>query len=457
MPTLTYLGETYECATAIKGADYIHLLDENGVMIATFDEITSFSGFKLSNGSYTSPTADMNCYLAIVRDDGTIGKGGHKCSDIPTTPEAIGAAPDGFGWGKAATNISNTDLFVTLAAGKTGRFRGNGVVNSPDETKYFYFDVTAASSTYSHVTAYQYGGGVYEGSYDGGKFSGWAKAYDEKNKPKATDVGAVPVERTVNGKALREDIALTAADVNAVPPERTVNGRALSNNIDITADDVGALPKTGGTVTGDVTVSHSGLSMLAARSTSAGREIRSYMGSTDGIAGVTNRKDANNVQGLFIYPETDTLARAIRLYRNSGGSAKYYNVLHEGNIAANGVAKIETGSYVGTGTCGPNGPNEISFGFVPKMLWVWGDGHCPIGDHTHGYAIPCTNLTDEYKSIRMLASYSNTLMVKLVGNKVSFYSTAGDWDDEDEDLFIYDGYSEQLNSNGTTYYYMAIG
>lgn len=85
MPTLKYLGNTYDCATAIKGSDYIHLLDENGVMVASFDGISNFTGFTLSNGSYTSPTADHDCYLAIIRDDGTIGKGGHKCSDIPTS------------------------------------------------------------------------------------------------------------------------------------------------------------------------------------------------------------------------------------------------------------------------------------------------------------------------------------------------------------------------------------
>lgn len=82
MPTLTYLGETYDCTTAIKGPDYIHLLDANGVLTAAFDRITSFTGFTLANGSYTTPTADQNCYLAVIRDDGTIGKGGHTCATV---------------------------------------------------------------------------------------------------------------------------------------------------------------------------------------------------------------------------------------------------------------------------------------------------------------------------------------------------------------------------------------
>lgn len=92
--------------------------------------------------------------------------------------------------------------------------------------------------------------------------------------PSASDVGAVPTSRTVNGKALSSNISLTASDVGArantwtptasevgaVPTSRTVNGKALSSNITLDADDVGALDQTsadarylqlsGGTMTG---------------------------------------------------------------------------------------------------------------------------------------------------------------------------------------------------------------
>ena len=93
MPTLKYLGESYACATAIKGSDYIHLLDQNGVMVASFDAITDFSGFTLEGGSYTTPTADPDCYLVVIRPDGTFGKGNHRCSDIPNVATDIDASP----------------------------------------------------------------------------------------------------------------------------------------------------------------------------------------------------------------------------------------------------------------------------------------------------------------------------------------------------------------------------
>ena len=38
--------------------------------------------------------------------------------------------------------------------------------------------------------------------------------------------------------------------------------------------------------------------------------------------------------------------------------------------ALSGFARIETGSYVGTGTYGASNPNTLTFGFVPKV-WGW--------------------------------------------------------------------------------------
>ena len=71
----------------------------------------------------------------------------------------------------------------------------------------------------------------------------WAKA-STKPTYTASEVGAVPTTRTVNGKELSSDISLTSTDVGAVPRSRTVNGKALTGNITLTAEDVGALPSS---------------------------------------------------------------------------------------------------------------------------------------------------------------------------------------------------------------------
>lgn len=60
----------------------------------------------------------------------------------------------------------------------------------------------------------------------------------------------VPPVTSVNGKT--GAVELGASDVGAVPTTRTVNGKALSSNIDLSADDVGALPISGGTLTGSL-------------------------------------------------------------------------------------------------------------------------------------------------------------------------------------------------------------
>lgn len=61
----------------------------------------------------------------------------------------------------------------------------------------------------------------------------------------------VPPVTSVNGKT--GAVELGASDVGAVPTARTVNGKALSSNITLSANDVGALPTSGGTLTGSLT------------------------------------------------------------------------------------------------------------------------------------------------------------------------------------------------------------
>ena len=84
MPTLKYLGDSYSCATAIKGTDYIHLLDETGMVAVAFDGITDFTGFTLENGSYVSPTAAQELLVAVVRDDGAIDESEQRICDLAT-------------------------------------------------------------------------------------------------------------------------------------------------------------------------------------------------------------------------------------------------------------------------------------------------------------------------------------------------------------------------------------
>ena len=61
----------------------------------------------------------------------------------------------------------------------------------------------------------------------------------------ADDVKAVPVTRTVNGKALSANISITAGDTNAVPVTRRINNKVLDSDVVLTHADVNAVPIDG--------------------------------------------------------------------------------------------------------------------------------------------------------------------------------------------------------------------
>lgn len=68
-----HCGETYVCAVAIKCENdkYIKLYDESGVEIAAFHNISDFSDYVISGGSFTDPAG---CTIPIVLSTYTIGR-----------------------------------------------------------------------------------------------------------------------------------------------------------------------------------------------------------------------------------------------------------------------------------------------------------------------------------------------------------------------------------------------
>lgn len=87
MAVVNHLGVEYPCSTALKGTDYVRLLNADGKMIVAFEGVTNFSAFTITDGDWVAPTAAEDCYLAIIQGDGTVGKGTHRCCDLPSTEE----------------------------------------------------------------------------------------------------------------------------------------------------------------------------------------------------------------------------------------------------------------------------------------------------------------------------------------------------------------------------------
>lgn len=100
-------------------------------------------------------------------------------------------------------------------------------------------------------------------------------------------------------------------------------------------------------------------------------------------------------------------------------------------------ARIETGSYVGTGTYGSSNPNSLTFGFVPKIVLVQGALYekSYILTGIFVYPSPASDVNGENaNNIDRVVTWSS--------NGISWYSTAANY---------------QLNRTGVKYYYIAVG
>lgn len=112
-----------------------------------------------------------------------------------------------------------------------------------------------------------------------------------------------------------------------------------------------------------------------------------------------------------------------------------------------GAVKIQTGSYVGTGTYGENNPTGITLPFTPKFIFI-------IMDQSESYPYYRTlGFLTEHSSIALI-SYTekmNWLMMKEWGTKVSWYANSySSAQDARKPEF-------DLNLSGETYYYYAFG
>ena len=116
--------------------------------------------------------------------------------------------------------------------------------------------------------------------------------------------------------------------------------------------------------------------------------------------------------------------------------------------STNSKAKIQTGSYVGTGTYGANNPCSLTFDFEPNFLII-----TPVSeDYNPGYGLDAKQFPLNF----------------FVGNIYKYYGPYGDVNEYEgiygkyiNNTFYWYCYGKgteyQLNTNGRTYYYYAIG
>lgn len=138
------------------------------------------------------------------------------------------------------------------------------------------------------------------------------------------------------------------------------------------------------------------------------------------------------------YPTDDT----------SGG----YRYTRLGQIGE-GMTKIETGSYVGTGTYGSSKPNVLTFPFAPKLFSIYGIGGSSI-------ALLEQNSADARNVIFPPQSHLTTTYVADKAPCINYRNEGyGKRSADGKTIYWYNNSSaqHQLNSSSTTYYYFAIG
>lgn len=114
------------------------------------------------------------------------------------------------------------------------------------------------------------------------------------------------------------------------------------------------------------------------------------------------------------------------------------------DIGGNKVGpRIETGSYVGTGTYGPSNPCSLTFDFTPKIVLMHRGGTTAYTDSTHCMVF-VWNITNAFYIGSAGDSHNS---VTYSGNTMSWYNTTGNLASA----------GAQLNGSGTTYWYTALG
>lgn len=104
-------------------------------------------------------------------------------------------------------------------------------------------------------------------------------------------------------------------------------------------------------------------------------------------------------------------------------------------------AKIAVGTYAGTNTFGSANPTSLTLPFVPKLVIVSQSGLLPSGgSNAPGWSYCFVWTAGQTTSKNFM---SETIYFSLSGNTLSWYVTTN--------------YSSQLNQNGVTYHYIAIG
>ena len=175
-----------------------------------------------------------------------------------------------------------------------------------------------------------------------------------------------------------------------------------------------------------------------------------FIVNTNGAYDRVNTTASNYPRPAFILPSDYSYT----FYTDEGGNIyteqEYQTILTDvlGN-EVNAGARVEVGSYVGTGTAGASGQNSLSFSFSPKFVFViqaeGGYWSAFIGGCPHGAGMKFN--MPGYVIVDQITTWGSKSMSWYI---YGAHTTSGSYD-------INGGAIYQLNLSGTKYDYVAIG
>lgn len=175
-------------------------------------------------------------------------------------------------------------------------------------------------------------------------------------------------------------------------------------------------------------------------------------------------KNAGTNPGIFELTARDGTNGSVLRGTPSGALIWANNpILHTGNLAANNIAKMVVGSYVGTGKAGENYPNSLTFTEAPLWVKIYQEGkYSDIKTDTseRRWGGLTFTLTEEYGGGQEWfyfrdGSYpfANPKAKKSAdGKTISWYLDTTWYDEITEEQTA----SGQANSAGVTYRYIAV-
>lgn len=210
--------------------------------------------------------------------------------------------------------------------------------------------------------------------------------------PSASDVGAVPTTRTVNGKALSSNISLTASDVGAVPTSRKVNGRALSSDINITSGDVFAQTTTVENGTNFNNLKNPGIYVQSSNAEVTNNTNMPTKEAFIMTVYMANRKD-NSIQVFCNYTGSKMYWRTWQAYGDVWGAWRQVIGSNGGNVTINNRLQLTGTQYpqiYGNGTSLQLGVDTSAAVGVVLQGGVFreaGDGSLNLGNGSHRWAV----------------------------------------------------------------------